>query len=141
MTRPAGRTLAAFMLAPLAPLALHASPASAFNPIAFLQGLPWAYALALAAGLPVWLLLRALRREQILPVSFLGTLSITLVGTAYQAWDLRRAVWVRQGRDDLVIDGQFTPEGLVALAQQAGQLAWLGLLGAFLWWLIARAGR
>lgn len=141
MTRSGGRTLAAFILAPLAPLALHASPASAFNPIAFLQGLPWTYALAVAAGVPAWLLLRTLHREQILPVSLCGTLSITLVGTAYQAWDLRRAVWVRQGRNDLVIDGQFTPDGLAALAQHAAQLAWLGLLGAFLWWLIARAGR
>lgn len=139
--RPQRRLLAGFTLAPLLPLALYARSEHGFNPIAFLQGLPWAYALGLAAGVPAWLLLRRLRRLQLAPVALLGTAAITLVGTLHQAWDLRRAVWVRQGRSDLVIDGQLTAEGFAALAQHAGQLAWLGLLGALAWWLIARAGR
>ncbi|MCC5867299.1 MAG: hypothetical protein JJU27_02200 [Gammaproteobacteria bacterium] len=136
-----GRVLGGFSLAPLLPSALWAISPQGFNIIAFAQTLPWAYALTAAAGVPAWLLLRALRRHTVLMVMALGAGATALVGTAFHAWDLRRASWVRQRQVDLVVDGQFTSEGLAAVAMHGASLLVLGAIGALVWWWVTRSSR
>ncbi len=132
------RVLGGFSLAPLLPSAIWAISAQGFNIIAFVQTLPWAYALTAAAGVPAWLLLRRLGRHTALLSVVIGAGGAALVGTLYHAWDLRRASWVRQRQVDLVVDGQFTSEGLTAVALHGASLLVLGAIGALVWWWVAR---
>jgi hypothetical protein len=134
-----GRLVAALLLAPLPATALYATTLRhGFNIIAFVQSLPSAYALGLAVGLPLSLLLMRRRRVQLLPAMLGASLGVALLGTLYHAWDLQRAIYVRQRTRELVIDGRFTPEGLHALLGHAGMLLLLGAVGAVTWWLVAR---
>lgn len=135
------RVLGGFAAAPLLPSTLWAISPQGFNIIAFAQTLPWAYALTAAAGVPAWLLLRALRRHTALMSVLLGAAAAALVGTAYHAWDLRRASWVRQRQVDLVVDGRFTSEGLAAVAMHGASLLVLGAIGALVWWWVSRSSR
>lgn len=141
MTTTAMRLCAGFLVAPLLPLAIWAVSPSGFNVIAFVQGLPGVYALALGVGIPLWLLLRRLNRLSPLPVVLCSGLLIALAGTVYQAWHLRRALYVRQRERDLVLDGQLTSDGLNALLAHAVTLSWLAAIGGLAWWLIVRARR
>ncbi len=141
MSRSALRVVGGFALAPLLPVAIWSLSPSGFNLIAFAQSLPGAYALALGVGVPLWLLLRRLDRLTPLPVVLGAGALIALAGTLHQAWVLRRALYVRQRQRDLVLDGQLTADGMIALLGHSATLAWLAAIGALAWWLIARASR
>ncbi len=132
------RVLGGFGLAPVLPSVIWAVSPHGFNIIAFLQTLPWAYALTATAGVPAWMLLRTLPGYNAQKTVLVGGVAAALVGTSFHAWDLRRATWVRQRQVDLVIDGQFTREGLAALAIHGASLLVLGAIGALVWWSVVR---
>ena len=129
------RITLAFFLAPLLPAYL-------LNGLTLDSGyglltLVMVYVPVLIIGTPIFLQLKNRNGLKLVPIIFAGLVVGALFGAVLSFWDVPSNMSV--AGESLVYDGNLRPAAILFFLKGIGQLALLGLVTAFLWWLIGVA--